>query len=91
MDQIWILFIILILEEVLRLTYCVTHYNVMFIIFIFHFIYLRGHSGTVRSTVASQQEGRGFKSRIVQHVGACSRAFLCGVCMFSPCSPGFPP
>ena len=39
------------------------------------------------SAVASQQEGRGFKSRIVQHVGACSRAFLCGVCMFSPCSP----
>ena len=50
-----------------------------------------GHGGTVRSTVASQQEGCGFKSRIVQHVGACSRAFLCGVCMFSPCSPGFPP
>ena len=45
----------------------------------------------MRSTVASQQEGRGFKSRIVQHVGACSRAFLCGVCMFSLCSPGFPP
>ena len=45
----------------------------------------------MRSTVASQQEGRVFKSRIVQHVGACSRAFLCGVCMFSPCSPGFPP
>ena len=49
------------------------------------------HGGSVRSTVASQQEGCGFKSRIVQHVGACSRAFLCGVCMFSPCSPGFPP
>ena len=39
-----------------------------------------GHGGTVRSTVASQQEGRGFKSCMVQHVGACSRAFLCGVC-----------
>ena len=50
-----------------------------------------GHGGIVRSTVASQQEGHGFKSRIVQHVGACSRAVLCGVCMFSPCSPGFPP
>ena len=50
-----------------------------------------GHGGSVRSTVASQQEGCGFKSRIVKHVGACSRAFLCGVCMFSPCSPGFPP
>ena len=49
-----------------------------------------GHGGTVRSTVASQQEGRGFKSRIVQHVGACSRAFLCGVCMFSPCYSGSP-
>ena len=50
-----------------------------------------GHGGSVHSTVASQQEGCGFKSRMVQHVGACSRAFLCGVCMFSPCSPGFPP
>ena len=27
---------------------------------------------------------------MVQHVGACSRAFLCGVCMFSPCYPGSP-
>ena len=44
----------------------------------------------LRSTAASQQEGRGFKSRMVQHVGACSRAFLCGVCMFSPCYPGSP-
>ena len=48
------------------------------------------NGGTVRSTAASQQEGRGFKSRMVQHVGACSRAFLCGVCMFSPCYPGSP-
>ena len=52
--------------------------------------YGQGHGGTVRSTAASQQEGRGFKSRMVQHVGACSRAFLCGVCMFSPCYPGSP-
>ena len=35
----------------------------------------------MRSTVASQQEGCGFKSRMVQHVGASSRAFLCGVCI----------
>ena len=42
----------------------------------------------MRSTVVSQQEGCGFKSRMVQHVGACSRAFLCGVCMFS--HPGSP-
>ena len=28
---------------------------------------------------------------MVQHVGAGFQAFLCGVCMFSPCSPGFPP
>ena len=54
-------------------------------------VIIGGHGGSVRSTVASQQEGCGFKSRMVQHVGACSRAFLCGVCMFSPCSPGFPP
>ena len=49
------------------------------------------HGGSACSTIASQQEGCGFKSRMVQHVGACSRAFLCGVCMFSLCSPGFSP
>ena len=45
------------------------------------------HGGSVRSTVASQQEGCVFKSRMVQHVGAWSRTFLCGVCIFSPGSP----
>ena len=30
-------------------------------------IYIRGHGGSVHSTVASQQEGCGFKSRMVQH------------------------
>ena len=49
----------------------------------------RGKMEAKRSggTVASQQEGRGFKSRFVQHVRACSRAFLCGVCMFVPVFP----
>ena len=36
------------------------------------------------SAVASQQEGPGF-------VSGPARAFLCGVCMFSPCLRGFPP
>ena len=49
-----------------------------------------GHGGSVHSTVASQQEGCGFKSRMAQHVGACSWAFLCGVCMFS-CVPPIEP
>ncbi|KAF7664099.1 hypothetical protein LDENG_00189080 [Lucifuga dentata] len=42
------------------------------------------HGGSVVSTVASQQEGPGFDS-------GRGRAFLCGVCMFSPCLRGFPP
>ena len=37
------------------------------------------------STVASQQEGLGFDSRLGRGV------FLCGVCMFSPCLRGFSP
>ena len=41
----------------------------------------------MRSTVASQQEGCGFKSRMVQDVRACSRAFLCGVCVFTRVPP----
>ena len=42
------------------------------------------HGGAVVSAVASQQEGPGF-------VSGPARAFLCGVCMFSPCLRGFPP
>ncbi len=37
------------------------------------------------STVASQQDGPWFESRLSQD------AFLCGVCMFSPSLRGFPP
>ena len=44
----------------------------------------RWRSGAVVSAVASQQEGHGF-------VSGPARAFLCGVCMFSPCLRGFPP
>src|SRR4029434_5052501 len=54
------------------------------------------HGGSGACTAASQQEGHEFDSRM----GCCwlwgagpsvlmwaiSRAFLCGVCMFSPCS-----
>ena len=39
------------------------------------------HGGAVVSAVASQQEGPGF-------VSGPARAFLCGVCMFSPCLRG---
>ncbi len=39
----------------------------------------------VGSTVASQQEGPWVESWLSQD------AFLCGVCMFSPCLHGFAP
>ncbi|MEQ2237489.1 hypothetical protein ILYODFUR_023580, partial [Ilyodon furcidens] len=39
------------------------------------------HGGAVGSTVALQQEGPGFASRL--------GVFLHGVCMFSPCMRGF--
>ena len=41
------------------------------------------HGGVVVSTIASQREGSRFNSRL--------GAFLCGVCMFSPCMRGFSP
>ena len=44
----------------------------------------RWRGGAVVSAVASQQKGPGF-------VSGPARAFLCGVCMFSPCLRGFPP
>jgi len=50
-------------------------------IFISHYVIMRLHGGVVASTVASQQEGRGFSSR-------SGRSFC--VCMFSPWQRGFP-
>ncbi len=43
------------------------------------------HSGSVVSTVVSQQEGPWFEPRQGQE------GFLCGVCMFSLCLRGFTP
>src|SRR4029434_1258475 len=68
------------------------------------FVYICVHGGSgacTAFTAASQQEGPGFDSRMgrcwLWGAGppqtsvlrwAISRAFLCGVCMFSPCSQG---
>ena len=41
--------------------------------------YREKHGGVVVSTVTSQLEGSGFDSQLGPG------AFLCGVCMFSPC------
>ena len=61
------------------------------------------HGGAVGYLSASQLEGPGFDSRlaafpthcgIVPHTqkgGVGQRAFLCGVCMFSPCLLGYVP
>ena len=49
------------------------------------------HRGTVISTAASQRQRHRLNSARDPGSILASGDCLCGVCMFSPCQPGFPP